>query len=124
MDLGGNTIVEYPLGKGWLIAFTQAVEYSHFLHWQGGPIMENTLLYGSAYYPAEVPWLSANPVMETIPPGDCRSIAVTLNSQGLEEGVYTAALELNSNDPDEQELILDVRFKVGTYELFLPVVFK
>lgn len=124
MDWGGPTIVEYPLGQGWVIAFSQALEFSHHLGWEGGPIMENTLLYGGGYVPAGIPWMELDGSLDITLPGDCSTITVTIRTAGLDTGTYEAVLQANTTDPDAAEVDIPVYLTVDWYRLFLPLTQK
>ncbi len=50
--------------------------------------------------PADVPWLSTDPISGTTPAGAMTALDVTFDSTGLAPGTYTANLCIESNDPD------------------------
>ena len=50
--------------------------------------------------PADIPWLSADPISGTIPVASGQTVDVTFDSTGLPDGTYTANLCVESNDPD------------------------
>lgn len=50
--------------------------------------------------PSDIPWLSVTPTNGTTVPAATTSIAVTLDSTGLTNGVYNGNLCITSNDPD------------------------
>jgi len=61
--------------------------------------------------PADVPWLSVNPISGTLPPGNVTPVDVSFDSAGLAPGTYTANLCIESDDPDpgpgnETELVV------------------
>ena len=50
--------------------------------------------------PFDLPWLSETPVAGVISPGLTVSVAVTFDAAGLEPGVYTGLLGVESDDPE------------------------
>ncbi|WP_165700183.1 cell wall-binding repeat-containing protein [Ornithinimicrobium ciconiae] len=87
-----------------------------FHYWvpAGGPLGNNsnfigvdTVSYEAVDAPPPVPacevvdaaWLSVDPVAGTVAPGGSQEVTVGLDSAGLAEGEYTAALCVESNDP-------------------------
>lgn len=55
---------------------------------------------GPCTNPANVTWLSVDPIAGTTPPALSTPVDVTLDSTGLAPGVYLASLCVESNDPD------------------------
>jgi len=55
-----------------------------------------------------VPWLSEDPTGGTIPAGDCVDVTVTFDSTGLAVGSYFGDLLIDSNDPDEPQVVVPV----------------
>ncbi|MGH2536739.1 MAG: DUF7507 domain-containing protein, partial [Candidatus Promineifilaceae bacterium] len=74
----------------------------------------------------EIPWLSAAPISGTVPPAGSTDVAVTFDSAGLALGVYTGALCVNSNDPDEPLVTVPVSLTVSEepagVKLYLPAI--
>jgi len=66
--------------------------------------------------PADVPWLSANPISGTTPPAGFIPVDVTFDSTGIAVGIYEATLCVLSNDPDEPIVPVPV-----TMEVVIPV---
>ena len=58
------------------------------------------------------PWIAATPTSGTIPAGQTQNIDVFFNATGLEAGDYLADLLINSNDPDEPELLVPAHLNV------------
>jgi outer membrane protein assembly factor BamB/subtilisin family serine protease len=58
-------------------------------------------------------WLSAAPTSGAVPAGGGAPITVTLNAANLPGGVYAASLNVASNDPDENPLVIPVTLTVG-----------
>ncbi|MBE2198542.1 MAG: choice-of-anchor J domain-containing protein [Anaerolinea sp.] len=50
--------------------------------------------------PSDIPWASVTPTNGTTAPGAATSVQVTLDSNGLTDGVYNGNLCITSNDPD------------------------
>jgi len=58
-------------------------------------------------------WLLVNPTEGTIQPGESDEIYVTLDAADLDEGVYTANLNISNNDPDLPMMVVPVTLTVG-----------
>ena len=69
---------------------------------------------------ADVPWLSEDPVSGSVPPQGAEVIDVTVDSDGLAEGFYTAYLLIRSNDIDEDPLVVPVVMHVSPVFLTSP----
>ena len=59
-------------------------------------------------------WLSVNPSAGIIEPGNSEFIEVTFNSAELAGGLYEANIVIESNDPDQPEIIVPVSMEVTT----------
>jgi len=81
---GLPTIVEYPIGAGWLIAFGQPLETSHYWGWDAGLILENTLIWGHEYHLSDVSWLDTYPTSGTLLASSSETINVYFDA-GLPE---------------------------------------
>ncbi|MEA1863825.1 MAG: FG-GAP-like repeat-containing protein [Euryarchaeota archaeon] len=57
-------------------------------------------------------WLSESPTSGTVDPGSQTGITLTFNTAGLPFGEYHANITINSNDPDENPVIIPVRLTV------------
>ena len=53
-------------------------------------------------------WLSEDPISGTIPAEGMAEVEVTFASAGLTPGVYTTTINVNSDDPDEAVVMVDV----------------
>jgi hypothetical protein len=60
----------------------------------------------------DVPWLSANPITGTTPPGSSTPVDVTFDATVVPVGTYDANLCLFSNDPDEPVIPVPVQMEV------------
>jgi len=67
---------------------------------------------GGCEAPSDVPWLSLDVDAGTNAPGTGVTVEVTLDSASLDEGVYSALLCVNSNDPDNPLVQVPVEFEV------------
>jgi len=76
----------------------------------GGAEGADNVAYGGAAF--DVPWLSEDPVAGTIPAGSCQDVTVAFDSTGLAAGDYLANLVIDSNDPDEPQVVVPVRLTV------------
>lgn len=62
--------------------------------------------------PIDQPWLSATPVSGTLAAAGTQPVDVSLDSTGRADGVYTATLCLNSDDPDTPLIAMPVTMTV------------
>lgn len=62
----------------------------------------------SSCTPASLPWVSVDPSAGSTAPVGTSLVEVTFDSSGLAAGVYTGALCLASNDPDEPQLAVEL----------------
>ncbi len=62
--------------------------------------------------PADVPWLSEDPISGTVAAGGCQTVTVTFDATGLTPGDYLANLLIDSNDPDEPVVTVPVTMTV------------
>ncbi|MBN1338735.1 MAG: T9SS type A sorting domain-containing protein [Bacteroidales bacterium] len=58
-------------------------------------------------------WLLVDPTSGTIQAGNSDNVSVTLDAADLVEGVYTANLNISSNDPDNAMTVVPVTLTVG-----------
>ncbi|HEX5691255.1 MAG TPA: malectin, partial [Roseiflexaceae bacterium] len=72
--------------------------------------------YGTLTPFVDVSWLSAAPSSGVVAPDASQNIAVTIDTTGLEPGIYTAALVLASNSPREPVLYVPVQLVVPAYQ--------
>jgi len=79
------------------------------------------LLHNAAQFSAHaVQWLSGSPKSGVIPGGGSLGVVITVNAAGLFGGIYDAALEIQSNDPDEATLQIPAHLSVtGVPEIAL-----
>jgi hypothetical protein len=59
----------------------------------------------------EAPWLSASATSGELDPQERQEITLTLDAP-LEHGVYTTTLRIDSNDPDQSEIVIPVSLEV------------
>ncbi|WP_412061977.1 M36 family metallopeptidase [Rubrivirga sp. IMCC45206] len=52
-----------------------------------------------------IPWVTASPFGVSIPEGGAEAIAVDVAASGLPDGVYTADIQITTNDPVTSELV-------------------
>ena len=60
-----------------------------------------------------IQWLSFEPDSGTVAPGGSSDVTVTFDAAELTEGTYEANIFVNSNDPDESQVIIPVTLHVG-----------
>jgi hypothetical protein len=71
----------------------------------------------------DIPWLSEQPTSGTLEPGDCQGIQVTLDSHGMNPGIYQGRLVLHSNDPLQAVVEVNVQMQVNGC-VYLPLLTK
>jgi uncharacterized repeat protein (TIGR01451 family) len=69
------------------------------------------LVWEIAAAPA-APWLAIDPVNDTTLPGESTQVVLNFEAISLTAGVYTTTLEITSNDPDEQLVVVPVTLTV------------
>lgn len=107
------TLVDYMLGDGRILITGQTLEITWEENWDGAAILENSLLDMYLWaYTADIPWLSEEPITDTLPAGDCQTATVTLDASGLALGDYFADLLILNNDPDTPQVTLPVTLTV------------
>jgi uncharacterized cupredoxin-like copper-binding protein len=57
--------------------------------------------------------ISVDPASGSIAPGDSEELVVTVNTEGMEEGTYNYELLIQTNDPDNPVLFVEVTVVVG-----------
>lgn len=57
-------------------------------------------------------WLSINPTGGTVAPAGDETVTVSMDPAGLDAGTYEANLCIDSNDPDEAQVVVPVTFEV------------
>lgn len=65
----------------------------------GDPITVSAGVPSACENPANIPWLSVDPVSGSTTGGNNSTVAVSVDSSGLEGGIYEALLCVSSNDP-------------------------
>jgi hypothetical protein len=64
----------------------------------------------------DVPWLTINPTKGQLNPGQQQALVATINSQGLEPGVYLAAIYILSNSDREPRIRIPLSLIVTQYQ--------
>ncbi|MBK8986571.1 MAG: S8 family serine peptidase [Chloroflexi bacterium] len=87
--------------------------------------------FGEKCGAADIDWLSVSPTSGVTAPGGSSDLALTVDTQGLEDGVYTAVLCLDSNaitDGSEPFIRVPITVTVAPqmhdYDIFLPFIIK
>ncbi|MFY0688633.1 MAG: S8 family serine peptidase [Cyclobacteriaceae bacterium] len=65
----------------------------------------NYILYGG--------WIKLSSFNDTIPPGQSKTLGVTLDASGILGGVYEANIAFDSNDPDDTNILMPVDLTVN-----------
>ena len=67
---------------------------------------DSTLVFSAVISPDTLSWVSTSPLSGEIEPGDTSQIEFNFNSTGLPLNNYYADLVINSNDPENPELVV------------------
>lgn len=94
-----QTVIEYELGDGRIIASGVTLEASYAWGWEGGKILVNILRNALGDIPKPLNWLTADPMSGSIGEGGSHVIDLTYNATGLSKGIYKADIVIKSNDP-------------------------
>lgn len=65
---------------------------------------------------SDAPWLSVEPVSGTVGIDGTAELTVTVDSTGLEAGVYEAIVVVQTNDPDQRAMSVPVTLVVPAYQ--------
>ena len=109
-------VVEYQFGRGMCIVSGTTDGY---LHNQGqnnvyGFQSGQALVYYLDFLAnAGISWLTVEPADGTVEPGQDAEIELTWDPTELEEGEYNGIMTIESNDPENGMLLLDVTFVIG-----------
>ena len=105
-DVGRPDLVEYHHGAGRVIAAGQTLEYGAIFGQHSGIVLHNLIPYAAS---AGLSWLSAEPTSGIVPAGGSIALTLTFDPTDLPGGDYRAAIRLDSNDPDENPVLVPVR---------------
>jgi hypothetical protein len=111
------TIIEYPLGDGTVLATSQPYDFGLEFGDDTGQILINGVPYTYAKALTEdALWLAEEPTEGTVAVGESQAITVSVDSAGLEPGVYRSAIRIQTNDPDNNRLVVPVTLVVPAYQ--------
>ena len=111
------TLVEYDFGAGHVLATAQPYDFGLDNGQDTGQILVNGVPY--AYDKAvthDAPWLTESPTSGTVPAGESQAITVSVDTTGLEPGVYRAGIRIQTNDPDNARITVPVILVVPAYQ--------
>ena len=106
---GRPDLVVYPFGRGTVISGGQTFEYYYTRGGVPGAILRNMIPYSFGQRPH---WLALDPASGTVPAGGSLTLSATFDAAGLNGGDYHADLVVDSNDPDEAEVIVPANLHV------------
>ncbi|MEC7936009.1 MAG: T9SS type A sorting domain-containing protein, partial [Candidatus Neomarinimicrobiota bacterium] len=58
-------------------------------------------------------WLTMNPLSGTVSPEGSAGVLLNINAAGMDPGVYSAGISVNSNDPDQGAVIIPLSLTVN-----------
>jgi subtilisin family serine protease len=111
------TLIEYGLGAGRVLATSQPYDFGLDNGEDTGQILVNAVPY--AYDRAVIhdsPWLTESPTAGSVPAGESQAVSVTVDTTGLEPGVYRAGIRIATNDPDNARITVPVILVVPAYQ--------
>ena len=79
--------------------------------------------YGEAIG-VDTSWPNEDPPHGALAAANCQVVTVSFNSTGLAPYQHLAALQINSNDPDEPTVTLPVTLNVGFFQQYIPLTQK
>ena len=68
------------------------------------------------------PWLSVNPESGIINPGSSVDLEVSVDSTDLENGIYSATINLSTNDPQKPQIQIQLNVEVNKIILHLNLL--
>ncbi len=92
--------------------------------WRDWSVLDSPLPDIAFRIDGEIPWISENPVLGTVQPGNTQLVTVDINSAGLVPGVYTSRLVFRTNDLDRPLITVPVRLYVSNGVVYLPLTVK
>jgi subtilisin family serine protease len=73
----------------------------------------------------DIPWLSVDPLMGVVTPGDDIDVELTFDTTGMVDGeCVSGTLKIEFNDPYVVEAFLPVELCVGANQYYLPIIVK
>ena len=109
---GNATVVEYPLGGGHVLLSTMTWEWAVANGYSAGDPLAPALAYmlGIAAGPD---WIALGSSSVAVPAGSSVTVDVLFDATGLVDGVYTADIAIDSNDPEQPHLVVPATLVVG-----------
>lgn len=80
---------------------------------EGGPDLDVTLDLQEAARGEALPWLTLDPPSVVVPPQGEATVLLRFSTAAIDPGVFTADLEVLSNDPARSAVALPITFDVG-----------
>jgi hypothetical protein len=122
---GQHAVLRYTYGGGHVIASGST---DGFLHNNPGAYIWGAaggalLYYLDALANDGISWLEVEPSDGIVPPGETAEIGLIYDATDLEAGDYFGIMIIESNDPENPEVVLDIWLKVGVeLEHYVDVV--
>ncbi len=112
----GETVVKLPYSND-TVVLAKDVGVGHvavigFDYYSYNDDMARILANAVQWYSSDVPWLTTTPVTGTVPGYAALDVAVSLDATGLQPGLYTANLIIDTNDPHTPTQVLPVSMEV------------
>jgi hypothetical protein len=118
-ELSNPTLVEYKFGSGTVVATGMTLEWGYANGLSYANLLPNAFEY--ALDLSNNFWLKVTPYNGTIGVGSWDYLYVMFNSQNLLPGIYTAEININSNDPDQPLIVIPVTLTVAGLQMMLTM---
>ncbi len=106
----GEVVGSFPNELGWGVAASDGASglftIGSYFGWGGG------YTYVGLMETSEIPWLQEEPWGGTVPANSSAAATVTFDAAEAAEGVHTAGIRVDSNDLENQSLVVPVTFTV------------
>ena len=109
-DVLSLAVAEY--GSGRIAVHTSFWPGSHVCGDDPDIVVERIMYWASQGVEGDCPWLSENPMAGSVAQNEYADIDVTVDTNGLAVGDYSAEIYIASNDPDENPTVVPVQLTV------------
>ena len=107
---GQEILVHKPIGAGTLVYYAAAPDSKYWYVPSDYAVLQSIVTNALQF---ETPrWISASPVTGTLPPGGKQTLEVAFNAAGLNGGLYSAQVVVNSNAPERPAVAVSAQMHV------------
>jgi hypothetical protein len=118
-ELSNPTLVEYKFGSGTVVVTGMTLEWGYAKGLTYANLLPNAFEY--ALDLSNNFWLKVTPYNGTVGVGSWDYLYAMFNSQNLLPGIYTADININSNDPDQPLIVIPVTLTVAGLQMMLTM---